>query len=119
MKNYFYLDDSPIYKDRYVIKLRLEGLPFEKVRGSYMVFQARLMNLSYAQYLRFCRDVLGADLVGKGARYVIPYVEDKPEVKQFLKLLNTRMEYALSVKKDPYTYAREGDEIVRTEINGN
>lgn len=117
---YFYLDESPVYKERYVLRANFDLCKFTGyTRGSYGVFPARLLGVSYATYLRYCRDVLGADLVGKNARYVTPYFMDTEEVKTFVKLLNLRMEYVLDLRRNPYKYKQVGDEVERTPIDFN
>ena len=64
--------------------------------------QARLLGLTDAQYLRFCRDVLGATLVGKNSKYPVAYFRLTPEVQQFVKLLNKRAEMAVFEHDHPY-----------------
>ena len=66
MKKYFYLEESPCNKGKYMICLSHNEFPFEDgTKGSYNVIVARFLGLSYAQYLRFARDILGAELIGK------------------------------------------------------
>lgn len=96
MKNkYFYLDESPYFTNKFTINLYHENFPFEigQKRGSFNLIPARLMMLDYPDYLRFCRDVLGAELVGKGAMYVTAYFTKTEKVQQFIKLLNARMNF--------------------------
>ena len=113
MREYFYLDESPVFKNKYVIRLNHDYFLFPHgTRGSFNVFIARLLNLSYAQHLRFCRDILGAELIGKRSRYVVPYFERNATKKEFIKLLNTRMAYIMHEQEYPFTY-EEGDEGVK------
>ena len=109
-KVYFYLDDSPIYKGKYLIRLNHNNFLFPHgTSGSYNVFIARVLNLSYAQSLRYCRDRLGAELIGKNTRYVVPYFEKTNEVKMFVKLLNSRMKLIMNEHEFPYEYKEEED----------
>ena len=54
--------------------------------------------------MRYCRDRLGAELVGKNSRYIVPYFDSTNEVKMFVKLLNKRMDYVLNEREFPYNY---------------
>lgn len=108
MAKYFYLDSSPIYKDKYVIRLNHELFPFlTPIKGSYNIIIARLLNLSYADYLRYSRDRLGADLIGKGHRYVVPYYDKNNNTEALIKLLNSRAKYVLKQYEDPYEYKED------------
>lgn len=103
LKKYFYLEESPYMETYSVIAIAHSLFPFEGWGdGSYNLMPARLLGLSYAQYLRFCRDVLGAKVVGKGKLYPIAYFRNSPEVQQFLKLLNERAKYAIFEHDHPY-----------------
>lgn len=117
IKQFFFLDDSPLYKNKYVIRFNVDLTYFPNgTTGSYNVFVARLLNLSYAEYLRYCRDRLGAELVGKGNRYMVPYFDDTPEVQMFVKLLNVRMNYIINEHDFPYNYEEKDGEVTRTSF---
>lgn len=110
MKRYFYLEESPFYKNKYVIKLNHELFLFPHgTSGSYNVFIARVLNLSYADYLRYSRDRLGAELVGKNSRYVVPYYNNDASTSALIKLLNMRMEYIMNEHKYPFEYTEDKD----------
>lgn len=103
MKKYFYLEESPYMATYQAIYLNHGSFPFEgKIYGSFNLMPARLLGLTYAQYLRFCRDVLGATLVGKNSKYPVAYFRLTPEVQQFVKLLNKRAEMAVFEHDHPY-----------------
>lgn len=116
---YFYLDESPIYHNKYLIRLHHDEFLFKTAtRGSYNVLVARVLNLSYPDYLRYCRDRLGAELIGKNGLYVTAYFDNTPEVKQLVQLLNKRMDYIMDIHKSPYTYKTEEDgTITRIKLN--
>lgn len=118
MKEYFFLEESPYYEKKYTLRLKIDELPFPNgTSGSYGVLMARLLNLSYIDALRYVRDRLGADLMGKGHTYIVPYFENTPVVQQFVKLLNRRLQYTLDLLKDPYIYTRdENNRVARKEI---
>lgn len=112
MKRYFYLEDSPYLETYQTIRLQHDNFPFPNgIIGSYNLLPARLLNLSYADYLRFCRDVLGANIVEKGTKYPVAYFRSTPEVQQFLKLLNKRAELAVKLHDNPCEIVKtlEGD----------
>lgn len=114
MKEYFYLDESPVYANKYVIRLNHDYFLFPHgTKGSFDVIIARLLNLPYAEYLRYCRDRLGAELIGKNTKYVIAYFDKTELTKEFLKLLNKRMEYIMHEHEYPYEYKEVGGEIER------
>ena len=120
MGKYFFLDDTPMYKNKYIIRIDPTEMPFKTgMRGSFDVLIARILNLPYNDYLRYCRDRLGAELVGKNSRYITVYLDDTDVTRMFVKLLNKRMDYLLNEQKYPYDYKQEQDEIVRISWKGN
>ena len=120
MEKYFYLDESPIYKNKYIIRLNHDKFLFPTgTSGSYNVFIARVLNLSYADYLRYSRDRLGAELVGKQSRYVVAYYDKNQTTEAFVKLLNKRMEYIMHEHSFPYEYKEENGEVKRIPFKQN
>lgn len=119
MKKYFYLEESPYNKGKYMICLNHDEFPFEGgTNGSYNVIVARFLNLSYAQYLRFARDILGAELVGKNSLYVVAYYKRSNEVDQFIKLLNKRMELVMHERVLGYVIEKNAEgELVKNSLN--
>ena len=110
MEKYFYAEESPVYANKYIIRIDHEKIPFPYgTKGSFNVFPSRLLNLSYADYLRYARDRLGAELIGKGTRYIIPYFEKDRNLDALVRLLNKRMEYVMLERADPYDYVEEED----------
>ena len=120
MEKYFYLEESPIYKNKYIIRLNHDKFLFPTgTSGSYNVFIARVLNLSYADYLRYSRDRLGAELIGKQSRYVMAYYDKNQTTEAFIKLLNKRMEYIMNEHNFPYEYKEENVEIKRIPFKNN
>lgn len=120
MEKYFYLEESPIYKNKYIIRLNHDKFLFPTgTSGSYNVFIARVLNLSYADYLRYSRDRLGAELVGKQSRYVVAYYDKNQTTEAFIKLLNKRMEYIMHEHRFPYEYKEENGEVKRIPFEQN
>ena len=120
MEKYFYLEESPIYKNKYIIRLNHDKFLFPTgTSGSYNVFIARVLNLSYADYLRYSRDRLGAELIGKQSRYVMAYYDRNQTTEAFIKLLNKRMEYIMNEHNFPYEYKEENGEVKRIPFEQN
>ena len=117
MTRYFYLDAVPSGND-FMLRVDVDSFPFPNgISGSYNVLPARLMGLSWTDYLRFCRDILGAELRGKKTFYVVPYFKHTPEVRQFCKLLNKRMELIMYEREHPYTITITNDDFKKEYFN--
>lgn len=100
-KEYFTFEESPYNKGIYMIAPKHDLLSLKSTSGSYNIICARLMNLSYAQYLRMCRDILGAEIRGKGSLYPVAFFEKNNTTHQFLKILNLRAATALHRRAFP------------------
>lgn len=122
MIEYFYLDESPVFKEKYIIRVNYDLISKffpNGMRGSLNVLIARLLNLSYAQHLRYCRDRLGAELIGKRSRYVVPYFDRNELSRGLVKLLNKRMAYVINEKEFPYEYTEVDGEVQRIPFNND
>ena len=92
---YFKLEESASRPNWFIIMPVHERIseffktPFE---GSYSVLGARLLGLTYSKYLRFLRDVIGADIVGKNSMYPVAYLKKTEEAQMLVRLLDKRME---------------------------
>lgn len=93
--SYFKYDESPLNPGKYLIWANTDKLPITKVNGSLHVLQARLMNLSYANYLRMCRDIYGAEIIGRKTFLPVPYFSSVEGVKELIKILDKRVETIL------------------------
>ena len=69
----FSREESVSYPGKYIIRVDLDKFHLNYTEGSYNVICARLMGLTYAQYLRMCRDCFGAEIIGKGSMYPVAY----------------------------------------------
>lgn len=89
-KTYFDFEESVSNPGKYLISIKdYDGFHCHGTMGSYNVLFARLMNMTYAQFLRFCRDILGAELYGRDCLYIIPLFSKTTGVaREFIKLLN-------------------------------
>lgn len=108
MEKYFYLEHSLVYQNKYVIRFDNYLFPYTtEIPDSYDVFISRLLNLSYANYLRYARDRLGAQLIGKNSRNITVLFDNSLEVKAFINLINKRLEYIINERDYPYDYEEE------------
>ena len=97
----FTREESPYYPGKYIIKPIHENFHLEYTEGSYNVICARLMNLTYAQYLRMCRDCFGAEIIGKGAKYPVAYFKLSQELNDLIEQLNARANLVLWERENP------------------
>ena len=93
-KKYFYLEESPNYPSKYRVAMNFDTLPGIRTTGSYNLLPARLLCLSYAEYLHFCRDQLGAEIIGKKSMYPVAYFSDTKSAEGLVNTLNSRMALA-------------------------
>lgn len=96
MKAYFYLDDIPRYPTMKIIRVKHESWPDMRTEGSYAILPCRLMGLGYADYLRYCRDVLGAKVISNGGVYCLVLFEETEKASEFIKFLNKRADFVIS-----------------------
>lgn len=115
MKRYFYLEESASKSGKFLIRANFTTMPLLSTTGSFNVLAARLMGLKYADYLRVCRDVFGADIIGKNERYPLAYFARTPEVEMLLKILNKRVELIMAYKEG---IAAEYEKEFEKELEG-
>lgn len=94
--------DRPGY---YLLKLHHDEFPVHGLeKGSFNVLFARLLNLSYADFLRLCRDLVGAELYGKGQLYVLPYFKLTNDFLMFVRYMNKVAEMMVERHNHPYEF---------------
>ena len=99
---YFTLEESPYRPGKYTIRINFDKFPSQlSTSGSFNILPARLLNLSYAQYLRFCRDIVGGEIVGKKTVYPIAYFDKTMTTNAFIRLLNSRMNLVVWEREHP------------------
>lgn len=99
---YFVLEESPSRPGKYTIRLNFDKFPSQlSTSGSFNLLPARLLNLSYAQYLRFCRDIVGGEIAGKNTIYPIAYFNKTMTTNAFVRLLNSRMNLVIWEREHP------------------
>lgn len=96
---YFMPKESISYPGKYFIGLNFSVKGFQGIRtsGSYNILPARLFGLSYADYLRMCRDEYGARIFGKGEYYPLALF-DKSQTEELIKELDRRMEIVVAAR---------------------
>ena len=99
MKNYFYLVESASMPKKFFICPNHDRLHLEHTNGSSNIICARVMGLSYANYLRMCRDRYGADIIGKGCKYPVAFFEKNKKADELVSILNSKAKEILKGKK--------------------
>lgn len=98
MKKFFYVDETPYHEGKYIISIVHESFNLHNFKGSCNCIPAKLMMLSYANYLRYCRDYFGAELIGKNQKYPIALFPDKKKAEELVKELNRRAAVVVDIK---------------------
>ena len=98
---YFILEECISHPGKYIIRPDFSKLPKMSTEGSFNLLPARLLNLSYAQYLRFCRDIVGGELSGKRNVYPIVLFEKNAKTNMFVRLLNSRINLIIWEREHP------------------
>ena len=96
--NYFIVELSPIH-NKYIILPNHTLLKLGPTSGSYAVLGARLFGLTYANYLRMCRDVYHAVLVGKNHIYISVLFNTEAEAQKLATELNSRVKFLKQAQK--------------------
>ena len=119
----FYRDESAMYPGKYMIRADLEKFYLGSAEGSYNIIQARLMGLTYAQYLRMCRDCFGAEIIGKDSKYPVAYFKPSKELDALIDNLNARANLVLWEREHPdfekhAEYVKEKNPRFYAEVTG-
>lgn len=114
----FRIEESPSNPGKYLICPVHDVLHLNYTEGSYNVICARLMNLSYAQYLRFCRDLCGAQIIGKNQAFPVAYFPQGERVQALCRLLNARANLVLWCREHP-NWRQHQEELAAWEAKHN
>ena len=93
-KKIFYFREYEGEPNRYTLTIDYDlahEFYIKSTEGSYNILFARVLNMDYPTFLRFCRDVGGAELIGKNSLYVYPVFKKTSEAIQILDMLNAQM----------------------------
>ena len=101
IRQYYRLEESISNPGKYLIHLNFDEptLPQMYTAGSFNVLMARLFNMPYSEFLRYCRDCYGADLQGRNHLYVLPVFENNAKTMELVKELNTRLTIVVEERK--------------------
>lgn len=123
---YFLLEESISRPGKYILRLNFDKLPPMTTEGSFNILPARLLNLTYAQYLRFCRDIVGGEIGGKHSIYPVAYFTKSMTTNAFVRLLNSRMNLVIWEREHPdwrehqeYLAQKENEKVTRREAMKN
>ena len=120
----FYRDECPNQPGKYLIRTDLDKFHLERTEGSFNIIGARLMGLTYAQYLRMCRDEFGAEIIGKGSYYPYPVFKLSQGLNDLIDQLNARANLVLWEREHPdfeehAEYVKEKNPRFYSEVTGN
>lgn len=120
----FYRDESASHPGKYLIRADLDKFHLESTTGSFHIIGARLMGLTYADYLRMCRDCFGAEIIGKNSYYPYPVFKLSDKLEELIKNLNARANLVLWEREHPdfeehAAYVKEKNPRFYAEVTGN
>lgn len=120
----FQREESASQPGKYIIKPIHENFHLYSTEGSYNVICARLMGLTYANYLRMCRDEFGAEIIGKGSLFPVAYFELSQGLMVLIDNLNARANLVLWEREHPdykehEKYVKEKNPQFYAEVTGN
>ena len=119
MGKYVYYEETPYNKGKYILALHHDEFPFQKgTSGSYNVFLARIAGLSYADFLRMCRDEFGAEIIGKDKLYPVAYFNFGEGLLAITKWLDTRAKFLVYRYNHPYEIEKTEECIIKHYDNG-
>lgn len=97
----FEREESAAYPGRYVIRPIHENFHLDYTEGSFAIIGARLLGITYPEYLRMCRDCFGAEIIGKGSKYPVAYFKASKELQDLIENLNVRANFILWEREHP------------------
>lgn len=96
--NAFFLDQLPWSEDEYIISNHFDEIEMPMIKTSYQLLKARLVGMTYKEYLEFCRDSLGARvIINHNHKWSSVYFKDTPNVRKFVGILNTKFDEGYNV----------------------
>jgi hypothetical protein len=120
----FYRDECISHPGKYIIRADHEKFHLDSTEGSFAIIGARLVGLTYAQFLRMCRDEYGAEIMGKGSMYPIAYFELSNKLVELIDYLNALANLVLWEREHPdfeehAAYVKEKNPRFYAEVTGN
>ena len=120
----FYRDESAYHPGKWMIRPIQDNFHLDSTEGSFNIICARLMGLTYPQYLRMCRDCFGAEIVGKNSYYPVAYFKRSKELDALIDNLNARANLVLWERAHPNyeehaAFVKEKSPQYYKEVTGN
>ena len=120
----FVKEESASHPGKWMIRPVYDNFHLDSTEGSFNLICARLMNLTYPQYLRMCRDCFGAEIIGKDSNYPVAYFKRGEELEGLIALLNMRANLVLWERDHPdyeahAQYVKENSPIYYKAVTGN
>ena len=120
----FFRDESATQPGKYMIRADFDKFHLNSTDGTFNVISARLMGLTYANYLRMCRDIYGAEIIGKGSLYPYPVFKLSQGLNDLIDQLNARATLVLWERVHPdfevhAEYVKEKNPRFYAKITGN
>lgn len=120
----FFSDESATQPGKYIVRPVHENFFLEYTDGSFGVICARLFGITYPDYLRMCRDHFGAEIIGKGSLYPVPYFKRSKELMDLVDQLNARANLVLWEREHPdfeehAEYVKKKNPRFYAEVTGN
>ena len=97
--SYFLCEESASTPQKFLIIPSFNKLPLNYTEGSFILLASRVMGLNYADYCRMCRDMYGAEIIGKNCFYLKVFFSNKADANKLINILNERMEKILNGHK--------------------
>lgn len=97
----FEKSESASHPGKFLVRPLHDNLHLAYTEGSFNVICARVAGLSYANYLRMCRDQFGAEIVGKGSIYPVAYFKQGDGLTALVDWLNARANLILWEREHP------------------
>ena len=120
----FVREESSSFPGKYIIRPLHDNFHLECTEGSFNIICARLMGLTYPEYLRMCRDCFGAEIIGKGSLYPVAYFSFSEGLMALVDQLNARANLVLWEREHPEfeehaAFVKEKNPRFYAEVTGN
>lgn len=87
----FFLDSIPWDLNTYIISNHFDEIKMPMINTSYQLLQARLVGMTYKEYLNFCKYSLGAEVIKKpNQKWAFIHFKDTSDVRKFVDVLNQK-----------------------------
>ena len=97
----FVREESNCHPGKYIIRPVYENFYLNSTEGSFNIICARLLGISYANFLRLCRDEFGAEIIGKDSMYPVAYFNRSKELDALIDNLNARANLIIWEREHP------------------